>query len=80
VQRAAAAPKRTGVWIGYISVTDAKTTLATVEPAGGKERAPARDFPNRGTQAICPDSEGSAVGILQSSSGDPIDDEPDAGE
>lgn len=80
VQRAAAAPKRAGVWIGYISVTDAKTTLATVEPAGGKERAPARDFPNRGTQAIFTDIEGSVVGILQSSSGDPIDDEPDAGE
>lgn len=80
VQRSASAAKRAGVWIGYISVANAKTTLAAVEPAGGKERAPVRDFPNRGMQAIFTDSEGSVVGILQSSSGDPIDDEPDAGE
>ena len=80
VLRAPTAKGRAGVWVGYISVVDASLTLARVGPAGGKERAPTRHFPNRGTQAIFSDNEGSVVGILQSTSGDPIDDEPDPGE
>ncbi len=80
VQRPAGAAKRPGIWIGYISVAKAKATLTAVEPAGGKQHAAVRSFPHRGMQAIFSDSEGSVVGILESSSGDSIDDEPDPGE
>ena len=67
-------------WIAYIAVPDLKAALDRVAPAGGEVRARARDFPNRGAQAIITDSEGSPVGLLQSSSGDSRDDEPDPGE
>ncbi|MDB6093465.1 MAG: glyoxalase family protein [Verrucomicrobia bacterium] len=67
-------------WIGYISVSDIAATLAQVKSAGGKVRAPARAFPDRGIQAIIADNEESTVGLLQSTSGDPPDDEPDPGE
>jgi predicted enzyme related to lactoylglutathione lyase len=67
-------------WISYIAVTDLKTTLALVTQAGGQVRAPARDFPRRGAQAIIADDEGSPVGLLQSSSGDSPDQEPRPGD
>ncbi len=67
-------------WIGYIAVTDLPAALKLVTKAGGKVRAPDRDFPNRGTQAIIADSEGSLVGLLRSSSGDSADDEPRPGD
>ena len=80
VARPASATPRAGLWIGYISVLDAAASLARVAPAGGTERAPLQPFPIRGKQAIVSDSEGAVVGLLQSTSGDPIDDEPDPGE
>ena len=67
-------------WIGYIAVPDLPRALTLVAKDGGKVRAPARDFPNRGTQAIVADSEGSLVGLLRSSSGDSTDDEPRPGD
>jgi len=63
-------------WISYIAVTDIASTLKLVTGAGGQVRADAREFPSRGTQAIIADSEGSTVGLIQSSSGDSADDEP----
>jgi predicted enzyme related to lactoylglutathione lyase len=80
VLRSPGTAKRPGLWIGYIAVANAKATLTAVEAAGGTIRAPAHKFPNRGVQAILTESEGSVVGILQSSSGDPADDEPKTGE
>jgi predicted enzyme related to lactoylglutathione lyase len=80
------APRRTANanrpsrWISYIAVTDLKATLAVATKAGGKVRAPARDFPQRGAQAIIADNEGSSIGLLQSSSGDSVDDEPNPGD
>lgn len=67
-------------WIGYVAVNDAAGAVAKVTTAGGTVRAPARNFPDRGTQAIVSDPEGSTVGILQSSSGDTPDDEPQPGD
>ena len=67
-------------WISYIAVTDLKSTLSLVTKAGGQVRAPARDFPDRGAQAIIADDEGSPVGLLQSSSGDSPDQEPRPGD
>jgi predicted enzyme related to lactoylglutathione lyase len=80
VQRSAAKTKRPSRWIGYIAVNDAAATLATVTKAGGEVHAPARNFPDRGTQAIIGDTEGSPIGLLQSSSGDSADDEPQPGD
>lgn len=79
VQREATS-KRPGAWIAYISVKSVKSTLAAVKKAGGTTYAPAHDFPNRGIEAIIADSEGAVLGILQSSTGDPADDEPNTGE
>ena len=72
--------QRPSRWISYIAVPDLKSTLALVTAAGGQVRAPARDFPNRGAQAIIADNEGSPVGLLQSSSGDSSDQEPQTGD
>jgi predicted enzyme related to lactoylglutathione lyase len=67
-------------WIGYIAVSDIKSALEAVTQAGGKVRAPIREFSQRGSQAIVADGEGSPIGLLQSSSGDLLDDEPKPGE
>jgi predicted enzyme related to lactoylglutathione lyase len=72
--------KRPSRWIGYISVTDLPSVLKLVSNAGGQVRADARDFPQRGAQAIIADNEGSTVGLLQSTSGDSADDEPKPGD
>jgi hypothetical protein len=72
--------KRPSRWIGYISVTNLPPTLKLVTAAGGQVRAEARDFPQRGAQAIIADNEGSIIGLLQSTSGDSADDEPKPGD
>ena len=79
VARPPAPTKRASRWIGYLAVTDLPATVALVTQNGGLVRAEARAFPDRGTQAIVTDIEGSAFGLLQSSSGDPADAEPKAG-
>ncbi len=72
--------KRPSRWISYIAVADVNASLALVTKAGGKVRAPARDFPGRGRQAIITDPEDSPVGLLQSTSGDTPDTEPQPGD
>ncbi len=72
--------KRPSRWISYIAVADLKATLALVTKAGGQVRAPARDFPDRGAQAIIADNERAPVGLLQSSSGDSLDEETQPGD
>lgn len=67
-------------WIGYFAVTDIAATLQGVTKNGGKLRAPAHNFPDRGRQAIVADKDGIPIGLLQSSSGDPLDGEPKAGD
>lgn len=80
VPRSTSKASRPAHWIGYIAVADATATVASVTQAGGQVHAPAREFPDRGTQAIIGDSEDSPVGVLQSSSGDTPDDEPQPGD
>ncbi|HEY4300291.1 MAG TPA: VOC family protein [Candidatus Didemnitutus sp.] len=75
-----ASPNRLSRWIVYMAVDDLDAAVARVEPAGGKVRAPARNFADRGRQAIVTDGEGSPVGLLQSSSGDPADEDPNPGQ
>jgi predicted enzyme related to lactoylglutathione lyase len=72
--------KRPARWINYVAVQNLAATLALVAPAGGEVRAPARDFPDRGAQAIITDDENTPVGLLQSSSGDSLDEEPKTGD
>ena len=74
-----AAPS-TARWLPYFSVTSVPRALASIKEAGGKELAPARDFPRRGTQALALDDEGAVFGILHSSSGDELDYAAEAGD
>jgi predicted enzyme related to lactoylglutathione lyase len=67
-------------WIGYLAVTDIAAAVQGATRAGGKVRAPARKFPDRGQQAIVEDKDGIPIGLLQSTSGDGPDDEPRPGE
>ena len=67
-------------WIGYFAVTDIAAALQAVAKNGGTVHAPARNFPNRGQQAIIADRDGIPVGLLQSSSGDFADTEPHPGD
>ncbi len=78
--RSRAHTKRASRWIGYVAVTNLASTLKLVTAAGGQVRAGAREFPQRGAQAIIADGEGSALGLLQSASGDSADDEPKPGD
>jgi predicted enzyme related to lactoylglutathione lyase len=67
-------------WIGYYSVTDIDAALVIVAKDGGAVRAPSRNFPDRGRQAIVSDRDNVPIGLLQSSSGDPADHETKPGE
>jgi uncharacterized protein len=67
-------------WIGYYSVTDIDATLALVTKDGGTVRAPSRNFPDRGFQAIVSDKDTVPIGLIQSSSGDSPDNEPAPGD
>lgn len=78
--RSASGRKRLSRWIPYISVADINPTVAKVTAAGGIVRAPVRDFPDRGSEAIISDSEGAVVGLLESASGDAADSEPTPGD
>ena len=79
VTRPASKALRLSRWIGYIAVTDIAATLRQVVNSSGQVRAPARAFPQRGTQAIIADNEGATVGVIQSTSGDSPDTEPETG-
>lgn len=80
VERERASAPRPGVWISYLSVPNAVSAMGAAVKGGATERAPVKAFPDRGTAGILTDNEGSVVGILQSSSGDPADVEPTPGD
>lgn len=67
-------------WVGYIAVNDVAHTLTLVGKFRGKVLAPAREFPQRGTQAMVVDNEGAVLGLMHSSSGDPEDYQPEIGD
>jgi predicted enzyme related to lactoylglutathione lyase len=67
-------------WIGYYAVSDLDAVLALVAKNGGVVRAPSRDFPDRGHEAIVSDRDHVPIGLLQSSSGDSPDGEPRPGD
>jgi uncharacterized protein len=76
----AAAEKHLSKWIGYLAVDDINVALAAAQKDGAVVHAPARNFPDRGHQAIVGDIEGVPFGLLQSSSGDSADVEPRTGD
>ena len=67
-------------WIAYISVPDIASTVTLVTKGVGQVRAEARDFPQRGIQAIIADNEGATDSLIQSNSGDSPDTEPKTGD
>ena len=60
-------------WFGYISVPNVGKAVRAVTKAGGRVIAPAKDFPDRGEQAVFADREGAIFGVMKSSHGDPED-------
>jgi predicted enzyme related to lactoylglutathione lyase len=79
-QRESSAGPHASRWIGYIAVSDLAATLTAATQAGATVRAPAREFPRLGRQAIITDPDGAPVGLIQSSSGDSADTEPAVGD
>jgi uncharacterized protein len=69
-----------GRWVGYVSVPDVAKALAAATASGGRVLFAAKDLPQRGTQAILIDPEGAELGLLHSSSGDPGEFAPEAGD
>jgi predicted enzyme related to lactoylglutathione lyase len=69
-----------GRWVGYVSVPDVAKALAAAVSLGGRELFPAKNLPDRGTQAIFVDGEGAMLGLIHSSSGDPGEYLPDSGD
>ena len=78
-QRSVSAASHPSRWINYIAVTDLAAALSAVTKAGGEVRAPARDFPQIGSEAIVTDNAEAPFGLLHSSSGDSADVEPVVG-
>lgn len=60
-------------WFGYISVANVGKAQRAVTKAGGRVLAPAKDFPERGEQAVLMDREGAIFGVMKSRKGDPED-------
>lgn len=69
-----------GRWVGYVSVPDVAKALAAATAGGGRVLFPAKDLPQRGTQAVLVDPEGAELGVLHSSAGDPGEYAPDPGD
>ena len=67
-------------WVGYFSVPDINAAVTAVTQNGGKVHAAPRKFPDRGIQAIVADRDGNPIGLLQSSSGDAAEGEPQPGD
>jgi hypothetical protein len=64
---------RQPAWLTFIAVSDIDAALRTAQSNGAKILAQARDFPNRGRQAVLADPQGAVFAMLASSSGDPPD-------
>ncbi len=69
-----------GRWIGYVSVADVAKVLGAATAGGGHVLFPAKSFEKRGTQAVFTDPEGTVLGVMHSSSGDPGEYLPEPGD
>ena len=80
-QRSPSAATRAARWINYIAVADIASTLSNATKAGAEVRAPAREFPRLGSQAIITDESWSpSPAFCGRSSGDSADNEPAPGD
>jgi len=68
-----------GRWINYVAVADVAQAVTAAKALGGSVVHPARLLAQRGTEGMLADSQGSLLGVIQSSSGDPDDTEPPVG-
>jgi uncharacterized protein len=68
-----------GRWVNYLTVADVDKTIAAAAALGGQVVHPARLLASRGTQALLADSQGSLIGVMHSSTGDPDDTEASVG-
>jgi len=67
-------------WLAFISVADVTEAQRVVLAHGGRVLSAPRTYPQRGRQAVFADPHGAPFAVLQSSSGDPIDELADPGE
>jgi uncharacterized protein len=60
-------------WLSFASVANMDRVIGMVTAGGGQVLVPATAVAGRGTHALVRDTQGAIVGLLQSSSGDPVD-------
>jgi hypothetical protein len=65
--------RRQPAWLTFIAASDVDATTRNALANGAKILAQARDFPQRGRQAVLADPQGAVFAVLASSSGDPPD-------
>ncbi len=63
------------LWVGHISTPDIHAATTTAENLGAHLALAPKEFGQRGLHAIIRDPQGAVIGLLQSSSGDPVDNE-----
>jgi predicted enzyme related to lactoylglutathione lyase len=67
-------------WFAYMSVWNVEKAQKEVTKLGGRVLAPPQKMPKRGEQAVFADPEGAVFGVIKSSTLDPEDFLPDAGD
>jgi predicted enzyme related to lactoylglutathione lyase len=70
------AEQRYSQWISYLSVDNMKYAIEYTKQNGGSIYREPFNLPNRGSVAFIFDSQNAVLGLVKSSSGDPVDDEP----
>jgi len=60
-------------WLSFASVTSMERVIGIMTAGGGQVLVPPTQVAGRGTHALLRDTQGAIVGLLQSSSGDPVD-------
>ncbi len=68
------------LWVGHISTQNVQKAVNAAENLGAKISLEPRQFGQRGTHAIIVDPQGAIVGLLNSDSGDPKDEDAVYGE
>jgi predicted enzyme related to lactoylglutathione lyase len=67
-------------WLSYVSVEDVDDEAGSVKNHGGEVYRKPLDLPDRGRVAVVLDNQGSFLGLLRATGGDPVLEEPVYGE